>query len=147
MAIDSSTVIADFIIGGRLLIALPQGATGLHKVLLCRPAKYGLFLRVKSYAAVRRYHAGSGWSKCDDLEADSMDANDLTTEQAARIREALVPAMGYLGRLRERMDKTGFTPDDKLRGLTSSAYEAMHHLCVELHYLSCSGGVGRRRRH
>jgi len=75
-----------------------------------------------------------------------MDANDLTTEQAAKIRAALVPTLSYLGRLRERMDKTGFTPDDKLRGLTSQAYNALHHLCVELHYLSCSGGVGRQAK-
>ncbi|HEX3657038.1 MAG TPA: hypothetical protein VHV55_14585 [Pirellulales bacterium] len=73
-------------------------------------------------------------------------ANDLTTEQAARIREALVPALGYLGRLRERMDRTGFAPDDELRGLTSAAYDAVHHLCVEMHYLSCSSGVGRTGR-
>ncbi|HEX3657105.1 MAG TPA: hypothetical protein VHV55_14935 [Pirellulales bacterium] len=43
------------------------------------------------------------------------------------------------------MEQYGFTPDDKLRGLTSTAYDAMHHLCFELHYLSCSGGVGRQR--
>lgn len=52
-----------------------------------------------------------------------------------------MPAMGYLHRLRERMDRTGFTPDDKLLGLTTRAYDALHHLCVELHYRSCSGGV------
>ena len=72
-----------------------------------------------------------------------MDADDLTTEQAARIREALVPSFGYLTKLCRRMEQTEFTPDDKLYRLAGEAQNAMHHLCVELHYRSCSGGVGR----
>lgn len=75
-----------------------------------------------------------------------MDANDLTTEQAARMRASLIPALGYLGRLCRRMEQKGFAPDDKLYGLATKANDAMQHLCVELHYLSCSGGVGRCRR-
>jgi hypothetical protein len=37
-------------------------------------------------------------------------------------------------------------PDRHEEPATSAAYDAMHHLCVELHYLSCSGGVGKGRR-
>lgn len=75
-----------------------------------------------------------------------MDANDLTTDQAARIRASLVPALGYLARLCRRMELAGFAPQDKLYGLASRANDTLEHLCVELHYLSCSTGVGRSRR-
>jgi hypothetical protein len=56
---------------------------------------------------------------------------------------ALRPALGYLYRLRERMEKQGFPPNDKLLKLTDAAYNAIHALTVELHYLSCESGVGR----
>ncbi|HEX3659663.1 MAG TPA: hypothetical protein VHV55_28000 [Pirellulales bacterium] len=77
-----------------------------------------------------------------NLKASSMDANDLTTEQATRIREALVPALGYLGRLCRRMEQTGFVLGDRLYSPTTRANDVLWHLCAELHYLSCCGGVG-----
>jgi hypothetical protein len=52
----------------------------------------------------------------------------------------------YLGKLRQRMDKRGFTPSDKLYGLVNEAYDKVHHLSVELHYLSCGDVVGRPPR-
>ena len=55
----------------------------------------------------------------------------------------LSPTLGFLHRLGERMDKRQFPPNDKLVLLTRRAYEALHALCVELHYLSCGSGVGR----
>ena len=51
--------------------------------------------------------------------------------------------LGYLFRLRQRMDKRGFSPDDPLYQLVVNAYDALHPLTVELHYLSCKEGVGR----
>lgn len=71
-----------------------------------------------------------------------MDRETIKKSQAAVISKALFPGMNYLYRLRERMQKVGFPHEDKLYLLVCKAYEAMHHLSVEVHYLSCDG-VGR----
>jgi hypothetical protein len=52
------------------------------------------------------------------------------------------PSLNYLFRLRERMGKTGFPPGDPLFKLVDQAYDSMHRLFIDLHYLSCVG-VGR----
>ena len=52
----------------------------------------------------------------------------------------------YLGRLEKQMHKRHFPPDGKLQQLVRNAYNAMHALNVEVHYLSCDSGVGRPRR-
>jgi hypothetical protein len=75
-----------------------------------------------------------------------MDSSLLTTEQAKVLCEQVRRHLAYLHALRERMVKRGFPPDDKLRQLTEQAYDATHALSVELHYLTCSSGVGRPRR-
>jgi hypothetical protein len=68
----------------------------------------------------------------------------LTTDQAATIGKALGPALGYLARLVERMDRTNLRMrDPKLYRLVRAAEDAMHALTVELHYQSCGHGVGR----
>jgi hypothetical protein len=76
-----------------------------------------------------------------------MDENSIKPWQATRLREALFPAINYLLRLRRRMDKTGFLPTDRLYGLVCKAYDAMHALYTEVHYLSCKSGVGREDKH
>jgi hypothetical protein len=43
-----------------------------------------------------------------------MESDHLTPEQAGAIYRALVGGMKYLLRLRTRMEKTGFQPDDRL---------------------------------
>jgi hypothetical protein len=50
--------------------------------------------------------------------------------------------MNYLVRLKTRMEEVGFPPADPLYKLVAGAYDAMHRLSVETHYLSCKG-VGR----
>ena len=71
-----------------------------------------------------------------------MDARTIETWQAAHVRKALFPLFNYLFRLRRRMEKV-FPPSDKLLALVNKAYDAMHTLYNELHYLSCESGVGR----
>lgn len=71
-----------------------------------------------------------------------MDRTDVKKSQAKVISEALFPNVNYLYRLKTRMEKVGFPHDDKLYQLVSNAYDAMHRLSVEVHYLSCDG-VGR----
>ncbi len=72
-----------------------------------------------------------------------MNADDLTTDQAKEINAALYGSLNYLCRLRERMEKKGFKPDDPLFVLVEKAYDAMRRLTGDLHYRSCSSGVGR----
>ena len=74
-----------------------------------------------------------------------MNSNNLTKSQAKVIFEALFPGANYLVRLRDRMQKSGFPPGDKLFQLVEKAHEAMRQLRSELHYMSCDG-VGRAGR-
>lgn len=75
-----------------------------------------------------------------------MQQGDLKDWQAKRLHEALGPTVGYLSRLQARMEKRGFPPNDPLFQLVGKARDAMQHLCMELHYLSCRNGVGRSSR-
>jgi hypothetical protein len=68
----------------------------------------------------------------------------LEKDQAGAVRQDLQPSLGYLYRLKERMTQVGFLTDDPLYQLVDKAYDRLHKLCVELHYLSCDGGVGRK---
>ena len=72
------------------------------------------------------------------------DTERLTPEQAATIGREIGPTRGYLARLIERMDRTNLRyADAKLYALVRAAEDAVHSLCVELHYQSCERGVGR----
>lgn len=75
-----------------------------------------------------------------------MDSDDITCAQAARIRTHTGPVLGYLLRLRERMDHRGFWNQDPFYKKVADACEAMHSLNVELHYMSVPRGVGRPER-
>ena len=61
-----------------------------------------------------------------------MNSETLTTSQAATIREALQASLSYLYRLRLRMEKAGFPPNDPLFLRVCAAYDAMHVLCQQL---------------
>jgi hypothetical protein len=68
----------------------------------------------------------------------------LTPDQARKIHDALGPTVGYLWRLRERLNRTGLdVRDPDLYRRATAALDAMHALTVELHYQSCASGVGR----
>ena len=73
-----------------------------------------------------------------------MDSSNLQPWQARKMIAALQRATGYLSRLKRRMEVTGFPPDDPLLLATVKAHRAMQDLLMELHYLSCESGVGRR---
>ena len=62
---------------------------------------------------------------------------NLTREQAAAVAKSVGPMLGYLDRLRQRMEKVGFLPGDPLYVLVREAEDKIHHLSVELHYRSC----------
>jgi hypothetical protein len=100
----------------------------------------GRRLTIARVAANIAIHVG-GLVKCSP-----MDSDDLTPEQAGAVYRALVGGMNYLLRLRTRMEKTGFLPNDRLYQMVCKAYDAMHRLSVDLHYRSCKSGVGRPSR-
>jgi hypothetical protein len=75
-----------------------------------------------------------------------MTSPDLKTWQAAKMKAKLAPTLSYLYRVVQRMNQRGFPPDDKLYQITLHTYQDLHHLCMELHYLSCKSGVGREKK-
>jgi hypothetical protein len=76
----------------------------------------------------------------------SVDKDKLQPWQSRRIHSAIYPCVNYLVRLKKRMEATGFPQDDLLYQLVIQAYDAVHRLYTELHYLSCQSGVGRTER-
>lgn len=73
-----------------------------------------------------------------------MTSDDLTPAQAEQVRAVVTRELRYLGRLRDRMTRRGFPPDDPLMWRVEEAFDAVHALSVELHYLTCArGSVGR----
>jgi hypothetical protein len=74
-----------------------------------------------------------------------MRSDDLTREQARALKNKLQPMLGYLNRLKKRMQRKGFPTDDRLLISACRAEDAMHALAVEVHYLTCSDSVGRRK--
>src|SRR4051812_20142668 len=72
-----------------------------------------------------------------------MQADDLTREQAAALKNKLRPMLAYLGKLKRRMVQRGFLSGDPLLDAVVDAENAVHALHVQVHYLSCGDVVGR----
>jgi hypothetical protein len=68
-----------------------------------------------------------------------MDSSSLRRWQTAKLLDHIEPTLGYLSRLRARMQKVGFIPSDPLYQLVDRAYDAVHELRIKLHYLTCEG--------
>jgi hypothetical protein len=66
-------------------------------------------------------------------------AERIKRAHAEKVHQYLGPTVGYLHRLRERMEKVGFVPSDRLYERVTEAYNAMHALSMHLHYISCEG--------
>jgi hypothetical protein len=75
-----------------------------------------------------------------------MKSEDLTPAQARKLHDALAPTLGFLNKLERRLIELQFDPNDPLYGLVTEAYNSLHKLSVETHYLSCVSGVARRSR-
>jgi hypothetical protein len=67
----------------------------------------------------------------------------LTPKQAAAFRDLVQPMLGFLYRCKRRLEAKAFDKQSKLFRLVEKAYDAMHSLHLELHYISCGRGVGR----
>src|SRR3954464_6752839 len=65
-----------------------------------------------------------------------MRREDLTREQAEAISQKIGPMLGYMNRLKKRMNQI-FARDDTLFAEVIDAADALHKLNVSIHYLSC----------
>jgi hypothetical protein len=70
---------------------------------------------------------------------------DLSREQIDRLSQQIGPMLRYLHQLQGRMDKVGFVPSDKLYRLVGEAFDAVHRLSVELHYMTCEANKRERK--
>jgi hypothetical protein len=73
-----------------------------------------------------------------------VELSELTREQAKALSERLVPTLGYLTRLTNRMQQRGWKADDPAYLAAWKAREALHELTVRLHYQSRGDGYGKR---
>jgi hypothetical protein len=70
--------------------------------------------------------------------------SELTQEQARAVAERLVPTLGYLTRLTNRMQQRGWKADDPAYLAEWRARDALHELTVRMHYQSRRDGYGKR---
>jgi hypothetical protein len=73
-----------------------------------------------------------------------MQSEQLTQCQFEALAARIRPILTYLVRLEGRMEKRGFSNNDRLMQLVREARKAVHDVNLELHYLSCDG-IGRSR--
>jgi hypothetical protein len=73
-------------------------------------------------------------------------SDDLTRAQADAMLASVRRQLRYLGRLRDRMNERGFPPNDPLHLAVTGAFNAVHALSVELHYLTCAPGTAGRAK-
>jgi hypothetical protein len=71
-----------------------------------------------------------------------MRSEQLTECQLEALATRIRPMLTYLVRLEVRMEKRGFSNNDRLLQVVREARKAVHDVNLELHYLSCDG-VGR----
>lgn len=67
----------------------------------------------------------------------------LSQEQLQILHHQISQRLGYLSKLIQRMDRRGFTPEDKLYSLATQAFHAMHQLRLEVHARAVGHGMGR----
>ena len=75
-----------------------------------------------------------------------MDSKTITVRQARRIFDAYFPLGNYLVRLKCRMEKIGFPPNDPLYLAVKEADDAVNRLYLKFRKLSCKSGMGEPPR-
>jgi hypothetical protein len=75
-----------------------------------------------------------------------MRSDELTTEQAELLRDALARHVRLLDRLMDRMNQRGFPTDDPVFIAAIRAQNAMYGLLMAVHYAGCKSGVGKPGR-
>jgi hypothetical protein len=72
-----------------------------------------------------------------------MSSANLTTAQCRALQEQLALMLGYLNKLRHRMQNKSFPLDDPLRVLVSQAQETMQTLVTEIRCHAAESGQKR----
>lgn len=67
----------------------------------------------------------------------------MKPEQAKVIAKSITPMLQYLNKLQRRMEQVGFPLADPFYQAVMKARDGVYSLSISLHYLSCTGGVGR----
>src|ERR1700683_541084 len=70
-------------------------------------------------------------------------SDDLTSDQALKLREQIAVRLRWLTKLQARMQRMGFPPTDKLTIAVSAVRNTMQDLHTAAHYASCKHGVGK----
>lgn len=74
-----------------------------------------------------------------------MSSDDLTRAQLDQLRDALYPGANYIVRLKDRMAKLGFPPDDPVYRLVTEIQRLNQQLGMELTYRSSRDKAGARQ--
>ena len=90
---------------------------------------------------VRNWRASVSPEECYFGKSEDTETK-LQRWEARKINRAIQPAVGYLCRLRERMERVGFLNNDPLFQLVKQSYDNLQAPYMKLHYLSCESGVG-----
>jgi hypothetical protein len=72
-------------------------------------------------------------------------SDDLTRAQAEAMLASVRRQLHYLGKLRDRMNALSFPPNEPLYLAAAGAFNAVHALSVELHYLTSAPGTAGKR--
>lgn len=67
---------------------------------------------------------------------------ELSRDQAEVLKDKLGPLLGYLTRVRRRMEQAHFERDELYNDIVR-AQASLQDLCSRLHYGTCRSGVGR----
>ncbi len=70
-----------------------------------------------------------------------VNSSNITREQAAAMGRVIGRHLHYLNKLVKRLDRVGFSPTDPLYLAAHRAFDGVHGLSVNLHYLSCPPGT------
>jgi hypothetical protein len=69
-----------------------------------------------------------------------VNSSALKRWQIAKLKKSVAPMLRYLYKLKDRMQRVGFLPQDPLYQCVERAYNAVHSLSVKLHYLGSDAG-------
>ncbi|HEX4588561.1 MAG TPA: hypothetical protein VH120_01450 [Gemmataceae bacterium] len=69
----------------------------------------------------------------------------LDRHQAERIQRVINPTVGYLYRLRTRLEQNGRPPSDPLYQFVRAAFDSLQSLSIDLHYRAVDDAADRTR--
>jgi hypothetical protein len=95
----------------------------------------------KMRAGSRDLHSTPG-PRESEPRRDHMDSSDLTTQQAAIIRDRLIPFARLLGKWERRMLDLEFPAGDRLKLATTEALGAVSELTMRFHKIAESRANG-----